>query len=206
MSSRPSNTARRKFAAVHRLDRSDVSRLWMRSRIPSAAPPPASVGEPTHSASTGGMLEIRCCSCAGSLRNAPAPLHSRDPLVPSSCAHSNRRRAVAPPAARRHAGRCPLPSQRMQCLPCRDPRRRKPVFETISSIGSLCDLALVGADGGQTLMYGRDSRVERYPSHGPRDAQADLILRLLDVAGSAWRTTDFVQRLGKTCEPSFRRP
>ena len=56
MSSRPSNTARRKFAVVHRLNRRDVSRLWMRSRIPSAAPPPASVGEPTHSASTGGML------------------------------------------------------------------------------------------------------------------------------------------------------
>ena len=28
----------------------------MRSRIPSAAPPPASVGEPTHSASTGALL------------------------------------------------------------------------------------------------------------------------------------------------------
>ena len=33
-----SNTDRRKFAVVHRLDRRDVSRLWMRSRIPSAAP------------------------------------------------------------------------------------------------------------------------------------------------------------------------
>ena len=55
---------------------------------------------------------FRCCSCAGSQRNVPAPLYFRDPLAPWSCAHSNQPHAVAPAAAPRRAARCCLPSRR----------------------------------------------------------------------------------------------
>ena len=45
---------------------------------PFGSPPPASVGEPTRSASTGGMLgRLRRCSRSGSRRNVPAFLNFR---------------------------------------------------------------------------------------------------------------------------------
>jgi hypothetical protein len=51
---------------------------------PFGSPPPASVGEPTRSASTGGMLRrLRRCPCAGSRRNvnfrAPSDNRGRQP-------------------------------------------------------------------------------------------------------------------------------
>jgi hypothetical protein len=128
MSSSPSNTARRKFAVVHRLDKRDVSRLWMRSRIPSAAPPLASVGESTHSASTEACLRgLRRCSCAGSRRSAPAPLYFRAPLAPESCAHSSQLYTVAPAAAPRRAAR--------SCLPSRRGHKRAPWMRPVQLVG-----------------------------------------------------------------------
>ena len=85
----------------------------LRSRSLSAAPPPTSVGEPTHSASTEPCFRrLRCCSCAGSQRNVPAPLYFRAPLALESCAQSSQLYTVAPAAAPRHAGRSCSASRR----------------------------------------------------------------------------------------------
>jgi hypothetical protein len=55
---------------------------------------------------------LRRCSCAGSQRNAPAPLDFGAPLALGSCAQSSQLYTVAPAAAPRRAARCWSPSRR----------------------------------------------------------------------------------------------